>query len=88
MIVMWEIHIETKRTVGDMLEYFKSKGIASDYRMCKDGHGKISIKHPQKANIHTFNVKLYEELGDVCRYEIGCWTKEDVALMEDWFKDI
>ena len=88
MIVMWEIHIETKHTIGDMLTYFKSKGVAVDYKMCKDGHGMISIKHPQKASIHDFKVKLYEELGGMYRYEIGCWTKDEAMLMEEWFKEV
>ncbi|MGL5100488.1 MAG: hypothetical protein ACRC6B_10770 [Fusobacteriaceae bacterium] len=56
--------------------------------MCKSGHGKLYIKHPQKASIHTFNIKLYEEMAEVFRYEVGAWTKDESILMEEWFKDI
>lgn len=88
MIAMWEIHLETKRSIGDMLDYFKAKGVAVDYKMCKEGHGMLSIKHPQKASIHDFKVKLYSELGGIYRYEIGTWSKEEANLAEEWFKDI
>lgn len=88
MIVMWEIHIETKKTIMGILEYFKSKGVATDYKMCKEGHGMLQIKHPQKASIHDFKVKVYDELGGVYRYEIGCWSKEEANLMEEWFKEV
>lgn len=88
MITFWEIHVETMKTIGGMMEYFKSKGVAVDFKMCKEGHGVLSIKHPQKTSIHEFKIKLYSELGDIHRYEIGTWTKEEANLAEEWFKDI
>lgn len=89
MITGYELHIETQRTIGDMLEYFKSKGIASDFKMCKDSHhGMIQIKHPQKTKIYNFKIKLYEELGETKHYEIMSWDKDQFVLSEDWFKDM
>ncbi|MGL4999230.1 MAG: hypothetical protein ACRC5T_09705 [Cetobacterium sp.] len=88
MIVMWEVHVETKHSIGDMLTYFKAKGVAADYKMCKDEYGTLSVKHPQQASVHDFKIKLYSKLGGVYRYEIGTWSKEQAILMEDWFKDI
>lgn len=87
-IQMWEIHIETPKTIGAIMEYFKSKGASVDYKMCKEGHGMMSIKHPQKASIYDFKVKLYSELGNIYRYEIGTWSKEEANLAEEWFKEV
>lgn len=89
MIVGYELHIETDRTIGEMMEYFKSKGVAVDFKLCKDEHhGMFEIKHPQKPKIYAFKIKLYEELGTTKHYEIMSWDKEQFALSEEWFKEI
>lgn len=88
-IVAYELHFETTKTIGGIMEYFKSKGVAVDFKMCRDTHhGMLQIKHPQKTEIYNFKIKLYEELGDTKHYEIMSWTKEQFALSEEWFKEV
>lgn len=87
MIVGYELHIETKKSIYELCEYFKSKGFATDYKMCTEGHGMIKLKHPQKMPIYDFKIKLYEELGETRHYEIMAFDRESFTLCEEWFKD-
>lgn len=89
MIVAMELHIETRKTIGDMIDYFKQKGVASDFKMCKDSeHGMFQVKNPSKPEIVNFKIKLTEELGDTKRYEIMSWCEEDFNLSKEWFGNI
>lgn len=89
MIKAWEIHIETTKNISDILEYYKSKGVTAHFRLCaEDKGGMITIKHPQKASLHTFKIKPYTHMDGVYVYEVCTWSKEEATLMEDWFKDI
>lgn len=89
MIVGYELHVETEKSIADMLAHFKASGCAVDFKMCKDSHhGMFEIKHPKMSKIYSFKIKLYEELGATKHYEIMSWDKEQFALSEDWFKDV
>lgn len=88
MITMWEIHVSSKHSIGDIIAYLKTKGIASDFRLCKDGYGKLKVKHPQTGNLHNFSVKLYDEIGDVFEYEFGAWTEAEFNYLKDIAKDL
>lgn len=88
MITMWEIHVQTNKTLGDIMSHLKTNGIASDFKLCKDGDGKLKVKHPTANTIHTFNVKVYEELGDVVEYEFGAWSETEFNYLKSIMKDI
>lgn len=88
MINKWEIHIESKSTIGDILAHLKTKGIASDFRMCKDGYGKLTVKHPQTGNLHHYEMKVYDEVGGVYEYELGAWTEAEFNYLKDFAKDL
>ncbi len=88
MINMYEIHVKTKSTIGDILNRFKSKGFPADLDLCKDGKIKLVIKHPQTGTLHYFNVKLNNEEDGMKEYEFGAWTETEFDYLKDLVKDM
>lgn len=88
MISAWEIHVQTSKSISDIIAYLKTKGIASDFKMCKEGHGILKIKHPQANTLHSFMIKLYDEIGDTCEYELTAWSESEFNYLKDMAKDI
>lgn len=88
MITMWEIHVQTNKTLGDIMAQLKANGIASDFMLCKDGDGKLKVKHPTTNMIHMFNVKVYKELGDLIEYEFGAWSEVEFNYLKSIMNDI
>lgn len=87
MINAWELHIQTGKSVSDIMSYLKTKGIASDFKMCKDGHGILKIKHPTAGTLHTFMLKLYDEIGEINEYELTAWSEVEFNFIKDIAKD-
>lgn len=88
MITMYEIHVKTKSTVADIFNHLKAKGVAYDLKICKDHDIKLVIKHPQAGTLHTFNIKLYKEDGDMYTYEFGAWSEAEFTYLKELLKDI
>ncbi len=88
MITMYEIHVRTKATLGDLLTKFKTKGLPADLDLCSDGHLKLVVKHPQSNTLHTFNVKLYKEIDGMKEYEFGALTEQEFGYLKELVKDI
>lgn len=88
MINAWEIHVQTGKSISDIISFLKTKGITSDFKMCKEGHGILKIKHPQANTLHSFKMKLYDEIGDIYEYELTAWTESEFNYLKDIAKDI
>lgn len=88
MITGYELHIETTKSLMDMVEDFRAKGVAVDYKLCTDGHGMLYIKHPQKSHIYKYKIKLNKEMEGTYCYEIMSWSKDCFDLSIEWFKDM
>lgn len=88
MITMFEIHVKTDKSLSDILAHLKTKGIATDFKLCPDGDGKLKIKHPTSNSIHTYNVKVYKEHGDMIEYEFGAYTESEFSYLKDAVKDM
>lgn len=85
MIKRWEIHLETRNSIGGILSTLRSKGIESDFKLIKDGdyHAKLVIKNPQTGAIHHFGFRLYSEIDGIYTYEVCAWTEQEYNyLME------
>ena len=88
MITKYEIHVSTKKTVGEILEHFKAKGMIVDYKMCKkSNHGIIMLKHTNNT-IYHFEIKLYEEEDGDYIYEFATAKESEYSLMRDMVKEL
>lgn len=88
MINMYEIHVKTKATLGDILNHLKSKGVPADLKLCENHHIKLIIKHPQSNSLHHFNVKLYKEDEGMYTYEFGAYSESEFNYLKELVKDM
>lgn len=83
MIKLWEIHLETRDTISDMLNKLKAKGLSFDYKlMCdKNFYSKLMVKHPKSGEIYSYGIKLYTEIDSIYIYEICAWTEQEYSYL-------
>lgn len=83
MIKKYEIHIETEKTLFELLTTLQSKGVGVDFIM-KDGDcGELKIKFPSVSSIDTFDLKFYKYKDGKYIYELGGHSKECLVKMEE-----
>lgn len=90
MIKRWEIHLETRNSIGGILSALKSKGIMADFKLMsdKDYHSKLIVKHPASGELYHFGFKLYCEVDGVYTYEVCAWTEQEYSYLMELAKMI
>lgn len=83
MIKKYEVHIDTKYTLYELLNVLKSKGIGVDFKLKSGDCGELHTKFPNSETIDIFDFKFYKHDGERYIYEIGSHKKEDLVKMED-----